>query len=221
MAFSSYWSTTIETGQMARARVAVIATVLALVTVALANTAATSQGRAHFPVSGAGCELSRDGDGVVTTTFWELPNQTEVCVRLMPDSTPAKSVFVYLIALYAGREPTGEPMSILCRVQSSGVLGPTQIFESKVSLKADGVAVDLTGPNRKYELNYPCPLASEDCSFNGVTVLLQPSELATLSMAQQAGGAALGVPFTFTAAQLGIIRSFASRIGVAGGARGW
>jgi hypothetical protein len=196
--------------------------VLALVSaVATANTAATDQGRGHFPISGAGCELSGAADGVVTTTFWELPNQTEVCVRLMPDSTPAKSVFVYLVAVYAGREPTGDPTSILCRVQSIGMLGPDQIFESKLSLKADGFAVDLNGPHRKYELTYPCPSSSAGCSFNGVTALLEPSELAGLSAAQQAGGTALGVPFTFTAAQLAIIRSFASRIGIAGGARGW
>jgi hypothetical protein len=187
-----------------------------LVLSSVTTTDTVGQSRVHFPISGAGCELNREGDGVVTTTYWELSNQTEVCVRLAPESTPPRSVILYLVAVYDGRQATGHPISILCRVQSSGIAGPDQILKSKLSVKGDGFALDLTAPDRKYELTYPCPSSSDGCSFNGVIALLEPSELAALSMVEQAGGTALGVPFTFTAAQLAIIRSFATRIGTAG-----
>jgi len=173
----------------------------------------------------SGWTLTQAPPREVRRLYWELIPEMEVWVRLVPENPDGKPTAINLVfhAFYPGRAqrdwftglpawPKGAPTRLTVSAESSPLV---LVRELTLRFAVDGRMIDLTGPTSRYR-QLPCPIASEDCSPNGVEAELDASTLRSLTASASIGGQALGLPIRLTAADQHALGEFAARTGLSG-----
>jgi hypothetical protein len=177
-----------------------------LIGLAAVFMAAETAGAQPFAVGGAACALGRADDRGLHRVHWALLNLTEICL-----DTPAapSAVKLSFVLVYAGKDVSTEPISILVRIQAHAWIGPEL---PDFTLDLDDHRLELMSPNRRYELVHPCP-PGDSCSFNGVIVAVSAEELQLIATASSASGRGFGSHFTVPAEGLRAVRHLAALLG--------
>jgi hypothetical protein len=160
----------------------------------------------------------------VSRIYWELLPATEVLVPLQPlqpDGAPVRFhlVFHAFFPGRAGREwstglmawPKGAPERLAVTAQAF----PLTFAVPELSLRfnADGRTYDLTPAGGQYR-HVGCPIATEDCTPNGVEADMTPDLLRALVTATRVEGSALGTRFVLQPEDRDALAAFARRIGL-------
>ena len=157
----------------------------------------------------------------VRRLYWELPQTTEVWVRLTPGDATGGEPLVNLVfqAFFPGRArrdpytglpqwPAGKAARMVVRAEPFPL---TMIRRLSMQLVLDGHRFNLAGPGIIYTI-LPCGVGSEECASNSVEAELDASLLRALTVARTVEGEALGFPIHLSAADQRALAEFSQRV---------
>jgi hypothetical protein len=151
----------------------------------------------------------------VKALFWEMPNQTEVWVRLAPHSPKGEPIPAELVfyALYKGN--VTQPDAIVAPPDELILLaqGSPMVFHVSTTLAfvfSGGRQVDLLAPPAIYRTGSPC----DACGPTSIRATIKAKFLVDLSASDMVTATVLGMPCALDRADLEAIGRFARYIKV-------